>query len=185
MYAGEEDDWTTQQYFVRSAPRKKLVLRRKKLRLRIFEATQDDGGLLLEAQLADDQSTGTMTSTGTIASTRSAGTNAQRRRRKRISACVALATIASSLVFLLTMTHVPPGFAGFVAYNQPRRLVRRVLRFVRTLCADTEFTHDGSSFPYWTDIYGGITAGLNYWDATARVDPGYGQGSYSLHNNEV
>ena len=95
------------------------------------------------------------------------------RRRKRAAKFIASAAF-TSLVFLLINdgTHAPP-------------IHQRVLRLVRALCSDTEFTHDDSSFQYWTDIYNGITANLNYWDADARVDPGYGQGSYSLRQNDV
>ena len=96
------------------------------------------------------------------------------RRRKRASTFLASAAF-TSLVFLLINDGTPA----------PPPIHQRFLRLVRALCSDTEFTHADSSFQYWTDIYSGITANLNYWDAGARVDPGYGQGSYSLRENDV
>ena len=96
------------------------------------------------------------------------------RRRKRASTFFASAAF-TSLVFLLINDGTPA----------PPPIHQRFLRLVRALCSDTEFTHADSSFQYWTDIYSGITANLNYWDAGARVDPGYGQGSYSLRENDV
>ena len=96
------------------------------------------------------------------------------RRRKRATTFIASAAL-TSLVFLLLNDGT----------SAPAPIHQRFLRLVRALCSDTEFTHADSSFQYWTDIYGGITANLNYWDADARVDPGYGQGSYSLRENDV
>ena len=93
---------------------------------------------------------------------------------------LASAAVASSLLFLAN-----DSLAGATSGNGYLSSYQHVLRFVRMLCSDTEFTHADTNFRSWTDIYSGITANLDCWNAAARVDPGYGQGSYSQRENDV